>query len=191
MQGVVYGTRIEEMDGDPRFSTRLDFDQAFGTAINRFACQALIGEPLTIFGQGHQRRGFLPLRDSMQCMTLAIENPPEKGEYRVFNQFEETYSLIDLADKVRAVAVELGLDAPIVRFENPRVEAEEHYYEPDHEHLLALGYEPTHDMAAELKVMLGDLLHHRSRIEEHREVLVPDIRWDGSRRRSQPLGESA
>lgn len=84
MQGVVYGTRIDEMDSEPLL-TRLDFDQCFGTAINRFCCQAVIGEPLTPFGKGHQRRGFLPLRDSMQCLTLAIENPPEAGEYRVFN----------------------------------------------------------------------------------------------------------
>lgn len=189
MQGVVYGTRIDEMGEDPRFLTRLDFDQSFGTAINRFSCQAVVGEPLTLFGQGTQRRGFLPLRDSMQCLTLAVENPPEHGEYRVFNQFEECYNIVELADKVAEVATELGLDPSIVRLENPRKEAEEHYYEPDHENLLALGYEPTHDMAAELRLMLADLIRYKARIEEKRHVLVPDIRWDGTRRRSRPLDE--
>jgi len=109
MQGVVFGTRMDEMGDDERLLTRLDFDQAFGTAINRFCCQAVIGHPLTPFGKGHQKRGFLPLRDSMQCLTLALENPPRKaGEYRVFNQFEEVYDVTELALKVQKVAGQLG-----------------------------------------------------------------------------------
>ncbi len=186
MQGVVYGTRIDEMDGEPLL-TRLDFDQSFGTAINRFCCQAVVGEPLTPFGKGHQRRGFIPLRDSMQCLTLALENPPEAGEYRVFNQFEEAYDVTELAQKVRKVAGELGLEAEIHNLENPRLELEEHYYEPDHQHLLDLGYEPTHDMEAELRIMLADLERYRGRIEAVKEVLIPDIRWDGTRRKSKYL----
>lgn len=188
MQGVVYGTRIDEMTDDPRMRTRLDFDQAFGTAINRFCCQAVIGEPLTLFGCGSQRRGFLPLRDSMQCLALAIENPPSPGEYRVFNQFEECYSVAELAETVVDVARDLGLErTDIRRLENPRHEAEEHYYRPDREHLIALGYEPTHDMRSELRLMLQDLVPWRSRIEEKRAVLLPDIRWDGSRRAARTL----
>ena len=187
MQGVVYGTRIEEMDSDERLLTRLDFDQSFGTAINRFCCQAVIGEALTPFGTGHQKRGFLPLRDSMQCLTIAIENPPQPGEYRVFNQFEECYHIEELTLKVQAIANELGMDASIRSIENPRIEPEEHYYNPDHKHLLNLGYRPTHDMAAELRTMLGDLVRYRSRIEAVKEVLIPDIRWDGTRRKSALL----
>ncbi len=187
MQGVVYGTRIDEMGDDERLLTRLDFDQAFGTAINRFACQAVIGEPLTPYGKGKQKRGFLPLRDSMQCLTLAIENPPEPGEYRVFNQFEETYTIYELAEKVKKVANELGLDTEIIPLENPRKEAEEHYYNPDHQHLLDLGYQPTHDMEAELRIMLTDLMRYRDRIEAVKDVLIPDIRWDGQRRKSRYL----
>ena len=189
MQGVVYGTRIDEMGDDPRLLTRLDFDQAFGTAINRFCCQAVIGEPLTLYGRGSQKRGFLPLRDSMQCLALAIENPPEQGEYRVFNQFEECYEIAFLAHKVVDAAQEMDLASSVVRLENPRQEAEEHYYNPDRKGLLALGYEPTRDIEAELRLMLADLLRYRSRIEVKREVLVPDIRWDGSRRRSLRLDQ--
>ena len=188
MQGVVYGTRIDEMGDDERLLTRLDFDQSFGTAINRFCCQTVIGEPMTPFGKGHQKRGFLPLRDSMQCLTLALENPPQQGEYRVFNQFEECYTVYDLAEKVQRVAGELGLD-PIIRpLENPRKELEEHHYNPDHQNLLNLGYQPTHDMEAELRIMLRDLDTYRSRIEAFKEVLIPDIRWDGTRRKSEFLG---
>lgn len=187
MQGVVYGTRVDEMEGDARLLTRFDFDQSFGTVINRFCCQAVIGQPITPFGKGHQKRGFLPLRDSMQCLTLTIENPPASGEYRVFNQFENAYSVSELAETVRDVADTFGLEAQIRAVENPRLEAEEHYYNPDHQHLLELGYQPTRDMKAELSLMFDDLLSHRDRIITHQDVLLPDIRWDGSYRQSEYL----
>ncbi len=189
MQGVVFGTRIDEMGDDPRLRTRLDFDQCFGTAINRFCCQAVIDHPLTLFGNGHQKRGFLPLRDSMQCLTIAVENPPEAGEYRVFNQFEETYTIVELAALVKEVGAELGMDVRVNRYENPRAEAAEHYYNPDRHHLIALGYEPTHDVRAELRIMLADLVQQRERIDAKRGILVPDIRWDGNHHRSEVLGE--
>ena len=187
MQGVVFGTRIDPMGDDERLLTRLDFDQCFGTAINRFCCQAVIGHPLTPFGKGHQKRGFLPLRDSMQCLTLALENPPDAGEYRVFNQFQEVYDVTELAAKVKRVGDRLGLDVEIHNVENPRLEMEEHFYAPDHKHLLDLGYEPTHDVEAEMALMLDDLARYRDRIESCKEVLVPDVRWDGHRVRSRYL----
>ncbi len=181
MQGVVFGTRIGEMVDDERLLTRLDFDQSFGTAINRFCCQAVIGEPVSPFGKGHQKRGFLPLRDSMQCLTIAIENPPKVGEYRVFNQFEEVYDITELARKVEKVGKSLGLNVEVKNLENPRKEKEEHYYNPDHQHLLDLGYKPTHDVEKEMETMLKDLIKYKDRIEARREALIPDIRWDGRR----------
>ena len=184
MQGVVFGTRVGHFGDDERLLTRLDFDQCFGTAINRYCCQAVIGHPLTLFGAGHQKRGFLPIRDSMQCLSLAIEHPPEEGEYRVFNQFEKVYSVEELAVKVRNVAVTLGLEAEIHHIENPRKEKEDHYYNPDHSKLLLLGYKPTHDIDAEIRTMMTDLIRYRERIQEKRAVLMPNIHWDGSRRRS-------
>jgi UDP-sulfoquinovose synthase len=187
MQGVVFGTQIDEMGDDPRLRTRLDFDQCFGTAINRFCCAAVTDHPLTLFGVGYQKRGFLPLRDSMQCLTIAIENPPSPGEYRVFNQFEECYDLTELAEMVSEVGGDLGLDVTIHHYENPRIEMEEHYYNPDREHLIARGYQPTHDVKAEMKIMLQDLMIYKDRIIEKKELLVPDIRWDGTRRRSEIL----
>jgi UDP-sulfoquinovose synthase len=187
MQGVVFGTQIDEMGDDPRLRSRLDFDQCFGTAINRFACQAVIGHPLTVYGGGHMKRGFLPMRDSMQCLTIAIENPPKPGEYRVFNQFEECYTIQELALKVQEAAQAIGLDAEIAHFENPRTERDEHYYNPDRNHLINLGYKPSHDVVAEVKIMLQDLLPHRERIMAHRDILIPDIRWNGDRRKSQVI----
>jgi UDP-sulfoquinovose synthase len=190
MQGVVFGTQIDEMGDDPRLRSRLDFDQCFGTAINRFVCQAVIGHPLTLFGSGGQTRGFLPLRDSMQCLTLAIENPPKRGEYRVFNQFEECYTVLELAHKVREAAEDMGLDVEIYHYDNPRTERDEHYYNPDRQHLIDLGYKPTHDVVAEIRIMLRDLLPHKERILAKRDILVPDIRWNGNRRRAQRIDET-
>ncbi len=134
-------------DGRPEhLRTRFDFDQCFGTAINRFCAQAVIGLPMTPYGKDRQRRGFLPLRDSMQCLTLALENPPNAGEYRVFNQFEETYTITELAEQVQTIARRDRIRRPDPADREPAVELEEHYYNPDHQHLLDLGYRPTHDM---------------------------------------------
>jgi UDP-sulfoquinovose synthase len=187
MQGVVFGTRIDEMGDPEELLTRVDFDQAFGTAVNRFCCQAVIGHPLTPFGKGHQRRGFLPLRDSMQCLTIALEDPPEAGEYRVLNQFAEVYDVTELALKVQKVAGEVGLDVEVRNLENPRAELEEHYYNPDHDKLFELGYRPTHDVEAEMKIMLEDLTRYRDRIEAKKEALIPDVRWDGRRQKVEYL----
>jgi UDP-sulfoquinovose synthase len=187
MQGVVFGTQIDEMGDDPRLRSRLDFDQCFGTAVNRFCCQAVIDHPLTVYGGGGQTRGFLPLRDSMQCLTIAIENPPKAGEYRVFNQFEECYTVEELAEKVREAGQSIGLNVEIEHYDNPRTERDEHYYHPDRQHLIDLGYVPTHDVVAEMRIMLKDLMAQRERIMAHRDILVPDIRWDGARRKSQVL----
>jgi UDP-sulfoquinovose synthase len=182
MQGVVFGTHLDEMMGSERLRTRVDFDQAFGTAINRFCCQAVIGHPLTPYGKGHQQRGFLPLRDSMQCLGLALMNPALPGEYRVLNQFAEVYDVTELALKVQAEAQQLGLEVVVRNLENPRRELEEHYYQPDHQGLFDLGYKPTREVGVEIRAMLEDLLAHRDRIEARRGVLIPDVRWDGGRR---------
>lgn len=187
MQGVVFGTQIDEMGDDLRLRSRLDFDQCFGTAINRFCCQAVIGHPLTLFGVGKQKRGFLPLRDSMQCLRIAVENPPKAGEYRVFNQFEECYNVTELAQMVQEVGNDIGLDVQIKHYDNPRTEMEEHYYNPDRQHLINLGYQPSHDVKAEIKIMMQDLIDNTDRILDHIDALIPDIRWDGSRKKSHVL----
>jgi UDP-sulfoquinovose synthase len=183
MQGVVFGTRIDAMGHDERLLSRFDIDQSFGTLVNRFCAQAVVGHPLTLFGAGHQKRGFLPLRDSMQCLTLALENPPRSEECRVFNQFEEVYDVTVLAEKVQRIAGELGLNVEIENLQNPRKELEEHYYAPDHRHLLELGYVPTHDVEGEMRLMLQDLVQYRDRIEAKRDVFIPDIHWVGHRER--------
>jgi len=183
MQGVVFGTRIDEMGDDARLLTRLDFNQAFGTVINRFCCQAVIDHPLTVYGQGSQKRGFLTLKDSMHCLTLALENPPAVGEYRVFNQFAEVHNITELALMVQKVANHLGSKVEVRCLENPRHELSEHYYNPAHQHLFDLGYCPSHDVEAEISIMLQDLWQYRDRIQAKKDILIPEFHWDGRRQK--------
>lgn len=186
MQGIVFGTRINDRPVDARMRTRLDFDQCFGTVINRFCCQAVIEHPLTIYGKGGQTRGVLPLRDSMQCLALILANPPAKGEYRVFNQFDRAYSISELAAFVQAAAQKVGLAVRTVYLDNPRFELQEHYYNPSNEQLRALGYCPSSQIEDELVQMLIDLKPHAVQIMGKKDVLLPDIQWSGQRQ-SVPL----
>jgi len=142
-QGVVYGVHTDETLLDDRLLTRFDYDEQFGTALNRFCLQAVIGHPLTVYGSGGQTRGFLNLRDTLACVELALLNPADKGEMRVYNQFTESFSIRDLAVEVQQAAKELGLDVEIGEVDNPRTEAQEHYYNPTHTKLLDLGLKPT------------------------------------------------
>lgn len=178
MQGVVYGTRIHAMYNNPKLATRFDVDECFGTVINRFVAQAVAGLPLTVYGKGGQKRGFLPLRDSIQCLTLAVENPPSRGQYRVFNQLEEVYSINHLAEVVHTVASDLfNLESLIHHVDNPRNEEEEHHYQPVHEKLTKLGYIPTNNLFKQVQEMFEDLLPHRDRIVEVQDALIPRTKW--------------
>ncbi len=178
MQGVVHGVITDEMVNDDLL-TRFDFDEVWGTALNRFCAQAIIGHELTPYGKGGQTRGFIALRDSIGCMTLAAENPPAEGEYRVLNQFDETYSVNELAEHVVKVGGEFGIDVKIRSIENPRMEREEHYYKPDREKLLKLGFRPQQDLDAELRLTLPKLMRYRRRIEARKKHIMPTIKWKG------------
>ena len=141
-QGVVYGVETDETDGEERLLTRFDYDELFGTVLNRFCVQAVIGHPLTVYGRGQQTRGFLNIRDTLRCVELAVQNPADRGEFRVFNQFTEQFSITELAELVRSSAEQLGYSVEIRSYDNPRVEKEEHYYNAIHTKLLDLGLEP-------------------------------------------------
>jgi nucleoside-diphosphate-sugar epimerase len=176
MQGVVYGVRFNNTQDEDLLS-RFDIDEHFGTVINRFCAQAVIGLPITPYGKGHQKRGFLPLRDSMQCFTLSIENPPAPGEYRVFNQLEEVCDVTELANIVKDVGTELGLSPAVQNIPNPRIEKEDHYYNPDHQGLLDLGYIPTNNLRGEIKSLMTDLLKYKDRILAVKDAIFPRTTW--------------
>jgi UDP-sulfoquinovose synthase len=183
-QGVVYGIETPETRLDDRLITRFDYDELFGTALNRFAVQAVIGHPLTVYGKGGQTRGFLNIVDTLQCVSLTAENPPAPGEYRVFNQFTEVFNVADLAEKVRHAGGELGIDVQVDHVHNPRLELEEHYYNPTHTKLLELGLQPTLLSETLIESMLEVIRRHRDRVIA--EVIDPVTLW-----RREPAGELA
>jgi len=188
MQGVVYGTRTHEITATDNF-TRYDFDEVFGTAINRYCAQSVIGHPLTVYGKGGQTRGFLALVDSVQCISLLLENPPDAGEYRVINQFDEQHSVSELANRVKAIGNKKGLNVEIKSFENPRVEKEEHYYKADHEQLKKLGFKATRHIDDEISVMLDDLIPYKNRINEKRESIVKLFKWQGKTNQTEMIAK--
>ncbi|MDQ3939882.1 MAG: NAD-dependent epimerase/dehydratase family protein [Actinomycetota bacterium] len=175
-QGVVYGIRTDETDRDPRLQTRFDYDEVLGTALNRFCVQAVVGYPLTVYGKGGQTRGFLNIVDTLQCIKLAVENPPEEGEYRVFNQFTEQFSVLDLAERVQRVGAGMGINVALDRVTDPRIEAEEHYYNATHTRLLELGLQP-HFLTDEV---VGDLIETIERYKDRILLapIAPKTRWD-------------
>ena len=143
MQGPVYGIYTPESKEHEELMTTFCYDEMFGTVLNRFIAQAVKGFPLTVYGKGEQTRGYLNLVDTLQCVKLCVENPVEKHELRVLNQFTETFTVNDLAEKVKLVGDRLGLDVKIQNIENPRKEMEEHYYNPAHTGLTDLGLKPN------------------------------------------------
>jgi UDP-sulfoquinovose synthase len=142
-QGVVYGIETDQTRLHPDLKTSFHYDDVFGTVLNRFLIQACLGVPLTVYGKGGQTRGFLNIRDTLQCVDLAVRNPAKPGEFRVFNQFTEQFSVNDLANKVVAAGKRAGLEVSIAHLKNPRIELEEHYYNAIHSKLGDLGLVPN------------------------------------------------
>ena len=176
MQGIVYGTRTNEII-DKKDHTRFDFDESFGTVINRFCSQAVIGHPLSIYGTGGQTRGFLALVDSIQCISILLDKPAEENEYRVVNQFDEQYNVTELAQKIQTAGNKKDLNVQIQKFENPRLEKENHYYKADHNILKELGFKPTRLIDDEIDIMLDDLIIYKDRINEKRDSIIKFLRW--------------
>jgi len=174
-QGVVYGVETDETLQDARLATRFDYDQIYGTALNRFCVQAAVENPLTVYGKGHQIRGYINLRDTIRCIELAISTPPGEGEYRVFNQITEQFSLIELAEAVVRESKHFGLEAQIKHLPNPRVEAEQHYYNATHIRLIELGLEPHLLNESVLESLIGLAIKHREQID--RSLIIPTVNW--------------
>jgi UDP-sulfoquinovose synthase len=186
-QGVVYGTRTVDMGDNPNLRTRYDVGECFGTMINRAIACAVMGHPIIPYGTGMQVRGYIALRDSIQCLTLAVENPPTDEDsfsgYRVINQFDECYSCNELADIVQRVGDEnFDLDVEVKHIENPRIEKEVHYYNPHHEKLHKLGFKPTMTLDEELKIMFEDLIPLKELLLRYKDRIVPRIRWRPQRK---------
>jgi UDP-sulfoquinovose synthase len=190
-QGVVYGTVTDEVALHPGLINRFDYDEVFGTVLNRFCVQAAIGHPLTVYGRGGQTRGFLDIRDTIRCVELACLHPAAPGECRVFNQFTEQFSVLELATLVKSAAKKLGLTVEIDHLPDPRVESEEHYYNAKHSKLLDLGLEPHLLSDSLLDSLMNIAFEYRDRIDA--ATLLPKVNWRkaSNERRRQVLAVPA
>jgi UDP-sulfoquinovose synthase len=175
MQGPVYGIFTDESENDDRLLPFFNYDEIFGTVLNRFVVQAVAGYPLTVFGKGGQTRGYLNVKDTLNCIRLSVDNPAEKGELRIFNQFTETFSVNELAEKVKAAGANQGLTVEIQHVENPRVELEEHYYNPGHTGLLDLGLKPHYLTEDVLVQMMEFAIKHKTRIKP--DNIYRKVKW--------------
>lgn len=178
-QGVVYGTITKEIEMDERLINRLDYDDVFGTVLNRFCVQAAIGHPLTVYGKGGQTRAMLDIRDTVECIKISILNPANKGQYRVFNQFTESFNINEIAEKVKVAGEKLGLDVKVNHIPNPRVEREDHYYNPKNTKLISLGLSPHYLSDALLDSLLNIAIKYEARIDEN--VILPTVDWRNTR----------
>jgi UDP-sulfoquinovose synthase len=171
-QGVVYGQQTPETARDDRLATRFDYDAVFGTVLNRFVIQSVLGKPLTVYGNGTQTRGLIELRDTVRCLQLACENPADRGEFRVFNQLTESMSITQIAETIASASPDA---VTIEHLENPRVELENHHYNVVHKGLTELGLEPHL-----LSDTLIDSLFEITKRFAHRvrpEAMMPTIQW--------------
>jgi UDP-sulfoquinovose synthase len=183
---VVYGQETDETTMHKDLATRFDYDAVFGTVLNRFCVQAVVGHPLTVYGKGGQTRGMLDIRDTLACVELALLHPPDEGEYRVFNQFTESFSVAQMADMVAdafpgAVRIE--------HVDDPRVEKEEHYYRAAHTKLLDLGLVPHLLGPATIRSLMAVVDRHRDRVDP--EAIEPTVQWRKTSSRIPTTGEKA
>jgi len=175
MQGPVYGLATKESDIDARLLPNFHYDDIFGTVVNRFLVQAVAGVPLTVYGKGGQTRGYLNLKDTLQCVDLALNNPVEKGDLRILNQFTEQFSVNELAERVSRVGNGMNLNVQVKSIDNPRKELEDHYYNAAHSGLLELGLKPhymTDDVLAE---MLEQVIAYKDQIDDSK--ILPRVKW--------------
>lgn len=174
-QGIVYGVLTEETGMDELLINRLDYDGVFGTALNRFCIQAAIGHPLTVYGSGGQTRALLDIRDTVRCIEIAVNNPADKGEFRVFNQFTEMFSIGGLAEMVQQAGAALGMKVEVNNLENPRVELEEHYFNAKNTKLQDLGLVPHNLSDSLLDSLLNFAQKYQHRVDKTH--ILPKVQW--------------
>jgi len=178
-QGVVYGTVTDEVAMDEALINRFDYDEVFGTVLNRFCAQAALGYPLTVYGKGGQTRGFLDIRDTVRCIEIACLNPAKPGEFRVFNQFTEQFNVLELAKMVQESGKEIGLKVEIDHLPDPRVELESHYYNAKHSKLIELGLQPHSLSESLLDSLINIAIRYKDRIDPVQ--FVPTVNWRKAR----------
>lgn len=175
MQGPVYGIETDESEIDPRLRPFFNYDEIFGTVVNRFITQAVTGYPLTVYGKGGQTRGYLNIKDTLQCVYQSTLSPASAGELRVFNQIMETFSVTELAEMTARVGCSLGYDVEVRSVDNPRKEAEEHYYNPTYHGLIEMGVEPHYLTDEAMTGMFRIVGEFKDSIRK--DVIFKGVKW--------------
>ncbi len=175
MQGPVYGIETEESNIDERLKTLFNYDEVFGTIVNRFIVQSIVGYPLTVYGQGGQTRGYLNIKDTLQCIEMSEKTPAQKGELRIMNQIMETFTANQLAGLTQKVGNKLGYDVIIDHIENPRKEAEEHYYNPSYQGLQDIGVMPHYLTEEVMEKMFKTVEKYKNNIRK--DVIFKGVKW--------------
>ncbi len=188
-QGIVYGTMTDEVAYDEALINRFDYDEVFGTVLNRFCVQAAVDYPLTVYGKGGQTRGFLDIRDTVRCVELACLTPAGRGECRVFNQFTEQFSVLEVAQLVQTAGAKLGLNVEIDQLPDPRVESEQHYYNAKHSKLIDLGLKPHYLSDSLLDSLMNIALKYRDRIDI--SMFLPQVDWRKASNERQQLSAAS
>lgn len=185
-QGVVYGYNTDEIDLSPDLANRYDYDHIFGTVLNRFCTQAALCHPLTVYGTGGQTRSFLDIRDTIKCIAIACEKPVKPGEYRVFNQFTEMFSVMDLAKLVQKVSIEEhGIPCQIAHLQTPRTEKQVHYYNCINTNLRSLGLEPIVLSTKTITTLIQLALKYKHRVNVN--LIPPKIQWNLHNEDTEPI----
>ena len=174
-QGVVYGIDTPETILSKYLNTSFHYDHIFGTVINRFLVQAAINKPLTIYGKGEQVRTFLNINDTIQCIELAIKNPPKTGEYKVRNQFTETFSINQIAELVLKALKDLGLKGKVKYLKNPRTEMANHYYKASNKSFMKLGLKRRKLSISFLKENILQIINNKNLVDK--KTINPSINW--------------
>jgi UDP-sulfoquinovose synthase len=175
MQGPVYGIDTDESIVDERLRTFFNYDEIFGTILNRFIVQAVVGYPLTVYGSGGQTRGYLNIKDTLQCIFAATKKPANQGELRIFNQIVETFSVIELAELTKEAGKLIGYDVEIKNIDNPRKEKENHYYNPTYQGLFNLGVKPNLLTDKIIGKIFKVALKYKKNIRE--EIIFRGVKW--------------
>lgn len=175
MQGPVYGL-LDLSDQNDILNTCFNYDEYFGTVINRFILQALIDHPLTIYGEGNQTRGIIHIDDSIKCMHLSELNPPKSGEMNIYNQISETMSINQIAKHVSEYfKIKFNKEVSIKFFDNPRIEKNNHYYNPTYSKLNDLGFEPQLLSLESIDHIVKKLLKYKNLIDK--KLFDPQFNW--------------
>jgi len=175
MQGPVYGIYPIQNIKDDQLVPMFTYDDIFGTVLNRFIVQAIVDKPLTIYGKGTQIRGYINVIDSINCIKITLQNLPKKGELKIYNQFTEQFSILELSNMVKKSLKKININVKVNKIENPRIEKEKHFYNAKHSNLEKLGLKPL-KLSEDVVI---DIANYCQKFKKNidTKTIIPKVKW--------------